>query len=166
MMKATGVIRRIDDLGRIVIPKEIRRTLKLREGDPMELFVEEGCVVFKKYPTMTLFLDDAKKYCKELSKALGMQCIITDRDQVVANSSKIEIDVQSILESIITDTIDGRTGLVNFKPKDSPVIVTAVPIAADSEIIGTIIVTQKSSGFDAENFKLLQFAATMIASGV
>lgn len=85
-MKATGIVRRIDDLGRVVIPKEIRRTLHIKEGDPLELFLEGSTVCFKKYNTSDLFaeaLDDLL----ELLKAHDMSECITEEDRVLVKST-------------------------------------------------------------------------------
>ena len=88
-MKATGVVRRIDDLGRVVIPKEIRKTLRIKEGEPLEIFTDrEGQVILKKYSPigeMSLF---AKEYAEVLAQTTGMLACITDRDQVVAASGQ------------------------------------------------------------------------------
>ena len=84
-MKATGIVRRIDDLGRIVIPKEIRRTLHIRETDPMEIFTDaEGQIILKKYSPIGDISTFAGKYAESLSDATGMTVCITDREQVIA----------------------------------------------------------------------------------
>lgn len=84
-MKATGIVRRIDDLGRVVIPKEIRRTLRIREGDPLEIFVDrEGEVILKKYSPIGELGDFAQEYVDTLAESTGHIALITDRDVVVA----------------------------------------------------------------------------------
>ena len=84
-MKATGIVRRIDDLGRVVIPKEIRRTLRIREGDPLEIFTDtDGMVIFKKYSQIHELSDFAGQYAEVLSKAADMPALICDCDHVVA----------------------------------------------------------------------------------
>ncbi len=84
-MKATGIVRRIDDLGRVVIPKEIRRTLRIREGDPLEIFVDrEGEVILKKYSPIGELGDFAKEYADSLHEALGHITCIADRDTIIA----------------------------------------------------------------------------------
>lgn len=92
-MKATGIVRRIDDLGRVVIPKEIRRTLRIREGDPLEIYVDrEGEVILKKYSPVGELGDFAKEYAESLHEAVGHIVLIADRDNIVAvaGSSKKE----------------------------------------------------------------------------
>ena len=86
-MKATGIIRRIDDLGRIVIPKEIRKTMHIRESDPLEIFTErDGDIILKKYSPMVELAAFAGQYAEAMSQATGLIVCITDRDQVIAVS--------------------------------------------------------------------------------
>ena len=106
-MKATGVVRRIDDLGRIVIPKEIRRTLHIKEGDPLEIFTDkEGEIILKKYSPIGELSEFATGYAETLSKTTGHIACITDKDTVIAVSggSKKEFLEQSLspeLEKVI-----------------------------------------------------------------
>ena len=84
-MKATGIVRRIDDLGRVVIPKEIRRTLRLREGTPLEIFTDrEGEIILKKYSPMMELTAFSGQYAEAMAQSSGLMVCITDRDQVVA----------------------------------------------------------------------------------
>ena len=86
-MRATGIVRRIDDLGRVVIPKEIRRTLRIREGDPLEIYTDrDGEVILKKYSPIGEMSSFAKDYTESLFRSLGHIAVIVDRDQVVAAS--------------------------------------------------------------------------------
>ena len=86
-MKATGIVRRIDDLGRVVIPKEIRRTMRIREGDPLEIYTDrEGEVIFKKYSPMGEMSEFAAQYAETLHKTCGLAVAICDRDSVIAVS--------------------------------------------------------------------------------
>ena len=108
-MKATGVVRRIDDLGRVVIPKEIRKTLRIKEGDPLEIFTDkEGEVILKKYSPIGELSEFAAEYTETLAKTTGHIACITDRDTVIAVSggSKkefLEQGVSSELEKIMED---------------------------------------------------------------
>src|SRR5690606_29266634 len=84
-LKATGIVRRIDDLGRVVIPKEIRRTLRIREGDPLEIFVDrDGEVILKKYSPIGELGDFAREFAESLYDALGHIALIADRDVIIA----------------------------------------------------------------------------------
>ena len=93
-MKATGIVRRIDDLGRVVIPKEIRRTLRIREGDPLEIYTDrEGEVILKKYSMIGDIGQFAKQYADALSQTTGYLVMVTDRDMVIAASSGVKKDM-------------------------------------------------------------------------
>ena len=84
-MKATGIVRRVDDLGRIVIPKEIRRTLRIREGDPLEIYTEkDGGVIFRKYSPMGDLQEFAAQMCESIGSATGHIAAIADRDSIIA----------------------------------------------------------------------------------
>ena len=84
-MKATGIVRRIDDLGRVVIPKEIRRTMRIREGDPLEIYTtREGEVIFKKYSLIGGLEDFAAQFCDVLNRSSGFTAAVTDRDAIIA----------------------------------------------------------------------------------
>ena len=86
-MRATGIVRRIDELGRVVIPKEIRRTLRIREGDPLEIYTDrDGEVILKKYSPIGEMSSFAKDYTESLFRSLGHIAVIVDRYQVVAAS--------------------------------------------------------------------------------
>ena len=108
-MKATGVVRRIDDLGRVVIPKEIRKTLRIKEGDPLEIFTDkEGEVILKKYSPIGELSEFATEYAETLAKTTGHIACITDRDTVIAVSGGpkkefLEQGVSSELEKIMED---------------------------------------------------------------
>ena len=108
-MKATGVVRRIDDLGRVVIPKEIRRTLRIKEGDRLEIFTDkEGEVILKKYSPIGELSEFAEEYAETLTKTTGHIACITDKDTVIAVSGAskkelLEQGVSSQLEKIMED---------------------------------------------------------------
>ena len=86
-MKATGIVRRVDDLGRIVIPKEIRRTLRIREGDPLEIYTEkDGGVIFRKYSPMGDLQDFAAQLCEAIGSNTGRIAAVSDRDSIIALS--------------------------------------------------------------------------------
>lgn len=93
-MKATGIVRRIDDLGRVVIPKEIRRTLRIREGDPLEIYLEDGGVVFKKYSPMGMN-EDVVRIARTMASNAGFEIAIYDRDCVVSGLRSFPHDVDN-----------------------------------------------------------------------
>ena len=83
-MKATGIVRRIDDLGRVVVPKEIRRTLRIREGDPLEIYTDrEGEIILKKYSPIGELSQFAAQYAKILSDTTGNMVCVSDRDHLI-----------------------------------------------------------------------------------
>jgi AbrB family transcriptional regulator (stage V sporulation protein T) len=103
-MKATGIVRRIDDLGRVVIPKEIRRTMRIREGDPLEIYTDnDGEVIFKKYSPIGELSPFATQYAEVLSKSLSQPIIICDRDHIIAVSG---ISKKELLERRISHQLE------------------------------------------------------------
>lgn len=121
-MKATGIVRRIDDLGRVVVPKEIRRTLRIREGDPLEIFTDrEGEIILKKYSPIGELSQFAGQYAESLAQNTGCLICITDKDHVVAaaGNGKKDFDGKPIskqLEAVITERENflARTGAPEF----------------------------------------------------
>lgn len=155
-MKATGIVRRIDDLGRVVIPKEIRRTLRIREGDPLEIFTDrEGEVILKKYSPIGELGAFAKQYAESLAQTTGHIVCITDRDQViaVAGSGRKDIISKPISKSL-EELIDERDNILANKGDkkfislidgegeefNSQVI---SPIICEGDAIGSVIITTK-----------------------
>ena len=151
-MKATGIVRRIDDLGRVVIPKEIRRTLRLREGTPLEIFTDrEGEIIFKKYSPMAELGTFAAQYADALAAGSGHMVCITDRDQVLAVSGgmKKEVRQKGISEELSRllsrrETLTASRGDARFIPilaEENPEYLseTIVPILCEGDVIGSVI---------------------------
>lgn len=159
-MKATGIVRRIDDLGRVVIPKEIRRTLRIREGDPLEIFTDkDGEIILKKYSPIGELGTFAKQYAEALSQTTGHIICISDKDQVIAVSggSKrdfLEKQISKELESVISERetvvaskedkkfIDILYNGVGSEEYNSEVI---TPIISEGDAIGAVIFLSKDS---------------------
>ncbi len=120
-MKATGIVRRIDDLGRVVIPKEIRRTMRIREGDPLEIFTDkDGEVIFKKYSPIGELGDFAAQICDSLHKSTNAIAAVCDRDAVIAVSGgakrelldkRISPELERIMENRSTFRQDGGSSI-------------------------------------------------------
>ena len=153
-MKATGIVRRIDDLGRVVIPKEIRRTMRIREGDPLEIYTDrEGEVIFKKYSPIGELQAFAAEYADTLQKTMGMAIFICDRDTVIAASgaSKREY-IDRKLSRELEDIIEMRALYYNTQQKESLTvsdggehyISCAMPILAEGDIIGAVISARRA----------------------
>lgn len=126
-MKATGIVRRIDDLGRVVIPKEIRRTLRIREGDPLEIFTDrEGEVILKKYSPIGELSDFAAQYADSLHKTSGHITCISDRDTIIAVSgaSKKEF-LEKSLSTDVEKIIEEKTTLVVKAPEEKTITILA-----------------------------------------
>lgn len=153
-MKATGIVRRIDDLGRVVIPKEIRRTLRIREGDPLEIFVDrDGEVILKKYSPIGELGDFAKEYAESLYEGTGHITIISDRDTfiTVAGGSKKEyLDKQ--VGILIENCMDSRKTLLETNngsyeiSKDHQETLSSyvvAPIISGGDPIGSVILMNK-----------------------
>lgn len=162
-MRATGIVRRIDELGRVVIPKEIRRTLRIREGDPLEIFTDhDGEVVLKKYSPIGEISAIAKDYTDSLHRTLGHIALISDRDTIVASSGAgkrdyiekaISPDVERILENRQTMVLNLSAGLrmipiTGDDRSDAYSAQIVVPILADGEIIGGLMLLSRESGTD------------------
>ena len=171
-MKATGIVRRIDDLGRIVIPKEIRRTLRIRESDPLEIFTDrEGEIILKKYSPigeMNLF---AKQYAESLAQVSGHTAIIADRDQFIAASggykNAIGKSISRDLEELITNRgiHKGSEGKEKSIPltegqRDFPSLQVIWPIISAGDTIGSVIlVGEAGQAMGEAEQKLVQTAA-------
>lgn len=160
-MRATGIVRRIDELGRVVIPKEIRRTLRIREGDPLEIFTDhDGEVVLKKYSPIGEIAAIAKDYTDSLYRTLGHVALICDRDAVVSSSGAtkreyvekaISPDVDQILQNRQIAVLNMMAGarMIPVTNDDRPETYTAqivAPILADGEIIGGLILLSREAG--------------------
>ena len=149
-MKATGIVRRIDDLGRVVIPKEIRRTMRIREGDPLEIYTDrEGEVIFKKYSPIGELATFAAQYAETLYKTCNLEVLICDRDAIiaVAGVSKKEY-MDRALSPELDNIMQGRSiyksseGSEMIYPtndgKDN-FIKCAMPIVSEGDVIGCVV---------------------------
>ncbi|MGI6731781.1 MAG: stage V sporulation protein T [Anaerovoracaceae bacterium] len=160
-MKATGIVRRIDDLGRVVIPKEIRRTLRIREGDPLEIFTDrEGEVILKKYSPISELSQFAVEYADCASQILGNLIIISDTDHVIAVSGgpkkdfldkRISKDLEKVIQDKTSRLIHEKESIVEvINEKDSLNEYSSqvlVPILSQGDAIGAFIILSK----DEEN---------------
>lgn len=171
-MKATGIVRRIDDLGRVVIPKEIRRTLRIREGDPLEIFTSnEGEVIFKKYSPIGELSAFAGEYAEILHKTSAKPVIVCDRDHVVSVSGVpkkelLERRISSALEELVEQRKsysfcgDSESRLFPVEGVERSALV-AYPIISAGDVCGSILFLsdgENEQPSEAEE-KLLQTAA-------
>ena len=179
-MKATGIVRRIDDLGRVVIPKEIRRTMRIREGDPLEIYTDrEGEVIFKKYSPIGELTAFAAQYAETLHKTCGLDVAICDRDAVIACSgiSKREYGDKALSEAL-EGLMEGRSfyarkegeAMAITRDGGSHTVSCAMPIISEGDVVGCVVSARsedaKEQKADAPAFdveaKLIQTAANFL----
>ena len=157
-MKATGIVRRIDDLGRVVIPKEIRRTLRLREGDPLEIFTDrEGEIILKKYSPIGELSAFAKQYAESLSQTMGCLVCVCDTDQIVAaaGTGKKELQdkyiskqLERVLEdrsSVMASEEDKKFIKITTNQEDEYAHEVISPILCEGDVIGGVILLAKEA---------------------
>lgn len=148
-MKATGIVRRIDDLGRIVIPKEIRRTLRIRDGDPLEIYTEkDGEVIFKKYSPVGELSDFAAQICESLFKTGEGIAAVCDRDSVIACSGvpkkelvdkAISEELSSVLDSRKYYAATGSPDMPFLSGDETHFVTVAAPIITEGDIMGCVV---------------------------
>ncbi|WP_319003533.1 stage V sporulation protein T [Bacillus shivajii] len=174
-MKATGIVRRIDDLGRVVIPKEIRRTLRIREGDPLEIFVDrDGEVILKKYSPISELGDFAKEYAEALYDSLNHTVLIADRDTYIAVAGGSKKDyynksISQLVESAMSDrktVLEAQSGEYELAGDTQETIngFCIAPIIASGDPIGAVVLVSKESDtFGEVERKLAETAAGFLA---
>ena len=166
-MKATGIVRRIDDLGRVVIPKEIRRTMRIREGDPLEIYTDrEGEVIFKKYSPIGELAQFASQYAETLHKTCGLTVAICDRDAIIAcagvpkreyTDRKITAEAEAIIEARQFWSAGDRSVML----VDGGLEISCImPIITEGDITGCVASIKGEHGPAPElEAKLIQTAA-------
>lgn len=158
-VKATGIVRRIDELGRVVIPKEIRRTLRIREGDPLEIFTDrDGEVILKKYSPIGELADFAKEYVESLNQSMGHIAVISDKDTIVAVSGvgkkelmdkPISTDLETIMkrrEKIVANRSESARLYAVTGEDESYTSQVIVPIYAEGDTVGAVLLLSKDNG--------------------
>lgn len=172
-MKATGIVRRIDDLGRVVIPKEIRRTMRIREGDPLEIYTDrEGGVIFKKYSQLGGVADFADQLCDALSRAAGKTAVITDRDSCIAVGGAARRELaDKRLSSRVEELMEGRQSWIAngeqvavCEASDKYRVAVAVPILSEGDVLGCVLFASADEEIQAGDLelKLAQTAASFL----
>jgi AbrB family transcriptional regulator (stage V sporulation protein T) len=156
-MKATGIVRQIDDLGRVVVPKEIRRTLRIREGDPLEIFTDrQGEIILKKYSPIGELSIFAKDYAESLANTLGCTVCITDHDQIVAASGYGKKELQDkYISKRLESAIEGREQIlanagekkyVPLTEENTGDFVSQVicPIICEGDVLGSVVLLERN----------------------
>ncbi|MDD2269383.1 MAG: stage V sporulation T C-terminal domain-containing protein [Eubacteriales bacterium] len=175
-MKATGIVRRIDDLGRVVIPKEIRRTLRIREGDPLEIFTDKGGeVVFKKYSPVGELGKFAAEFAESIYKVNGIPTLVCDKDTIISAVGVSRRDfLEKPLNPKITEIIEKREPYVSNGNSFEAVensgknVLSVSPIVSEGTPIGALIAL---SGGDNENagdsaIKIMNTAAEFLSKQI
>lgn len=172
-MKATGIVRRIDDLGRIVIPKEIRRTLRIREADPLEIFTDrEGEIILKKYSPIGEMSTFAKQYAESLAQVSGHTALIADRDSFIAAAGGSKGILGKAISRELEEKIENRENVIASKGEKGFIPVAAEgteeyiheaisPIICEGDVIGAVMLLnsdQKAAMGEVEQ-KLIQSAS-------
>ena len=178
-MKATGIVRRIDDLGRVVIPKEIRRTMRIREGDPLEIYTDrEGEVIFKKYSPVGEFTEFASVYAETLYKTSELCVVICDRDSVVASAGvpkkeyadrRISDEAEELITNRTKYAFRGEGGFdIISSPTSERLVSCLMPIITEGDVIGCVATlfsrtdASKHRASDVEQ-KLIETAAAFLS---
>ena len=157
-MKATGIVRRIDDLGRVVIPKEIRRTLRIREGDPLEIFTDrEGEIILKKYSPIGELSAFAKQYAESLAQTMGCLVCVCDMDQIIASAGTGKKDLQDkYISRPLEKQLGDRSQIMAALGDKKYVAITdsqeeeyeyeiICPIICEGDVIGGVILLSKDA---------------------
>ena len=174
-MKATGIVRRIDDLGRVVIPKEIRRTMRIREGDPLEIFTDkDGEVIFKKYSPIGELSDFAAQICDSLHKSTDCIAAVCDRDAVIAVAGggrrelfekRVSSELEQIMESRRVYQHESGGATVPVTDSESGFCVSvAAPVISEGDLMGCVLFASAKNSppcGDVE-FKLAQTVAAFL----
>ena len=148
-MKATGIVRRIDDLGRVVIPKEIRRTLRIREGDPLEIYTEkDGEVIFKKYSPMGDLTEFAGQICESMGKNTGHNAAVCDRDTIIAAAGvprrelvdkRASAELEQLMESRRTYRLEAGQPGIRACEEARYRLGVAAPILTEGDLMGCVM---------------------------
>ena len=177
-MKATGIVRRIDDLGRVVIPKEIRRTMRIREGDPLEIYTtKEGEVIFKKYSLLGGLEDFAAQFCDTLSRSTDFTAAITDRDSIiaVAGAPKRELLGKTVSERL--EKLMEQRQVWSWQEGSVPVqacvgvegyfAAVAAPILCAGDVLGLVLfLGEEGVGAGEAEHKLAQTVASFLGKNM
>lgn len=155
-MKATGIVRRIDDLGRVVIPKEIRRTLRIREGTPLEIFTDrEGEIILKKYSPIGELGAFAGQYAESLAQTTGLTVCVCDRDQVIAVSGgfrkellgkNISRQLETVIEdreNILVDNKEYKYIQITDNDREDFTGEAVSPILCEGDAIGAVVILSR-----------------------
>ena len=170
-MKVTGIVRRIDDLGRIVIPKEIRKTLRVKDGESLEIYLDDDSIVLKKYFPLEKTSDFYKNYVTSIHEIIGENIVIVDRDTVLAFAGELKKKyLNKRISKLIDDSIENRVNVYEKEPKElnlsgeeiEKVSYILAPIITDGDAIGAVIIFSLSKELDEFYEKIVVIAAKFL----
>ncbi len=177
-MKATGIVRRIDDLGRIVIPKEMRKTLRIREGDPLEIFIQNGGeITLKKHSTLGNLSSIVTVYAEILAKTTGHTVCFTDKEKIISANGNLKKEFmdKAITQKLINklnerDLCIVKKQEINFfkVTEDEPIYseLLILPIIVESDVVGGILFLSEGDKLDNLEIKLAKTIAAIISSQI
>ncbi len=145
-MKSTGVVRKIDELGRIVVPKEIRRTLNINDGEEVEIFVDNNSIVLKKFYRLLTLKELAQKYIEKMDKYINFDLVITDREKIILSFKEqyktlVDENISRYIYDLINERkqINEKGKLLLTKDKSIETYYLVIPIVVNADSIGSII---------------------------
>ena len=162
-MKSTGVVRKIDELGRLVIPKEIRKNLNIRSGEDLEFFIEEDKIILKKYQKMLSVKENAQKYIDAMSKITTNNINITDKETIIASSKREDLNqkIDSKIIELMNERKDEQGKTIKIGTKIIDEYYYIIPIIIDADAVGTIII-RKNKEINEEDKIMAKFLNTFI----
>ena len=159
-MASSGITRRIDELGRIVVPKEIRYNLGIRDGEPLEITVQDGAIIIKKYSEVENIKDISDKYCKLINDVCNVEIIITDREKIIASSNYLKELINIKLGEKHKKLIDNRESYISDNEEnmfDISGYFTIIPIITSVDCSGLIfIINKEKSDVNLKYAKIVQ----------
>ena len=170
-MKTTGVVRRIDDLGRIVIPKELRRTLRIRDGESLEIFVENDMITLKKYSSMSDLKEISNNLVNTINQTILKNVVITDRDKIIAASSNIKSNyLDKTISKYLEQKLNNREIIVEKNNHDIEIIdgvnenyaFVISPIIMNGDALGNVVIFSNKSSITESEVKLASIISTFL----
>ena len=173
-MKATGVVRRVDDLGRIVIPKEIRRNLRIRDGEDLEIFVDNDIIILKKFSKIAELCDVSKKIIAVASSLIGKTILVTDRDTFISGCGDLKKKylnkkISKNLEKFISDAnivVQKNVDNILFSDVSDVCSYIVNPIISFGDVVGTVIILSSNSDISEFDINIVNMIAQFLGKYV
>lgn len=170
-MKATGVVRRIDELGRIVIPKEIRKTLRIKEGENLEIYIDNDTIILKKYSSMHSLEELAQKLTDTISNSLKKNVLITDNDNIIAISGELKKKylgekISDELETAIkkrSQILETNIKSIQLSEKEETGSYTYAPIIVNGDALGLVLILSKTEILSEIEEQIVKIVANFLA---